>query len=108
MKNFWEQSPLWQRKEELYAALKAALEVEKEAGRLVLSAVLYDTMGGEIWRERADAYKAAADAAFEAMRASNAANRAFEASPAGQARDRYLRDPLAFREAATVAEEVAA
>lgn len=104
MKHFWEQSPEWQRQQELGEAYDAAEKARREAG-WVLSFVLHDAVApsGAAWgKARAD-YKEACEAWKDAGDAWWAAVEAFRASPAGQARARYSRDPLA-----TPAEEIAA
>ena len=107
MRDFWKQSPEWQRKQELGAALDAAETAKSGAGRLVLSCIGIggDAPGSSIWRERRQAYLDAVEAYEIAFAAWDEADEAFRASPAGQARARYFADPLASR--ATESEVVA-
>lgn len=110
MKNFWESSPLWRRKQELAAVERAAMEARDEAGVRVLACVLHDAVApdGDYWRGCRQAYQDAHAEWREASDAWFAAYKAFHASPVGKARARFIVDPLAFREAETVAEEAAA
>jgi hypothetical protein len=105
MKKFWENSPEWQRREELRAAWRAAEEVKDAAAQLILSSVLLGATRGEIWHERVEAFKDAVNAASDALFASVDADEAFRVSPAGQAFYRRLKDPLA--PAALVEQEAA-
>lgn len=96
MNEFWKQSPEWQRKQEAEAAWEAAKQAEKKAAESVLARVRYDATRGEDWHRAAEAYTAAAEAAYKAVLVSIDADEAFHASPAGQARARYWKDPLFF------------
>jgi hypothetical protein len=113
MKDFWEQSPLWQRKEELHTELDKATKVMEEEGRRVLACVELDadSLHGTYWRERRQAYKDADERYKDAYAAWRAAHKAFDASPVGQAYHRYfgrLRADRIARESALVTEEAAA
>ena len=101
MKHFWEQSPEWQRKQELGADLDAAKRTRDDAGDRILSCVLHDAVApdGDYWRGCRQAYQDAYAEWWEASDAWMAARAAFQASPAGQAYARYLKDPLAVRAA---------
>lgn len=111
MSNFWESSPEWQRKEELFDELNKATAAKDEAGQVVLASLLMgflDTESGQ--RDRAD-YLTAYDDYRDAYVAWEAARKAFKASPAGQAKAAYFArlraDPIA-RETALATEEAAA
>ncbi|MGB3540714.1 MAG: hypothetical protein WBA42_21380 [Mesorhizobium sp.] len=97
MKKFWEDSPEWQRKEELHAELVQATKAKEEEGRCVLACIQHDNDSphGDYWHQRRQAYKNAAERYQDAFDAWMAAHKAFRASPAGQARARWLKDPLA-------------
>lgn len=97
MKEFWKQSPEWQRAEELEARFDAATKAMGEAGEQVLYCVAADadSSHGDFWRERRQAYKDAVERCDEAYAAWRTAHEAFKASPAGRAFYRFLKDPLA-------------
>lgn len=99
MNAFWEQSPLWQRQEELYAEVDAAKEAMEEAGRALLWLVEIDAdaASGREWQARRQAYLDAVEVFQAVGSAWAAASRAFKASPVGQARARYFADPLTYR-----------
>ena len=101
MKDFWKQSPEWQRKQELGADLDAAETAKVEAGRLLLSCIELggDAPGSNLWRDRRQAYLDAVDTCDIAFAAWRAADEAFEACPAGRGRARFYSDPLVFRAA---------
>jgi hypothetical protein len=112
MSKFWETSPEWQRRQELFAELQAAKEAENRAGELILSAIRIDADSphGSLWQERRQAYMDASDRRDEVFAAWSAARKAFEASPAGQVEARYFArlsvDPIA-RASSPAVEEVA-
>lgn len=95
MKQFWEDSPLYQRKQEAFAAYERAAKEENEAGALVLASVRMDATGGQIWRERTDSYKSSVEDAWCAFNAMIQADEDFRTSHVGQAFARWLKDPLA-------------
>ncbi|WP_296740428.1 hypothetical protein [Mesorhizobium sp.] len=107
MKHFWEESPLWQRKEELLAELKKAAAAMDKAGREVLTSLqmgFLDSLGG---REDRAAYLTAHEAWQDAYVAWSDAHNAYRASPAGQAERRYfarLRADRIARESVPVTE----
>ncbi|RWC46093.1 MAG: hypothetical protein EOS55_18250 [Mesorhizobium sp.] len=95
MWNFWESSPEWQRKEELFAALKVAKAERDEAGRGILVCVGLGYLDGAVWESDRAAFLLAHEAYEDAFLAWREADKAFNASPAGQACARYFADPLA-------------
>ncbi|MBZ9705353.1 hypothetical protein LB543_01240 [Mesorhizobium sp. ESP7-2] len=94
MKRFWESSPEWQRKRELFAALEAATGADSEAGATVLACLRIGILGSIHGRECRAAYLRASEARDDAFVAWSAARDAFKACAAGQAHARYLADPL--------------
>lgn len=97
MKNFWENSPEWQRERELRAELEAKTKAMDEAGDWVLACIRNDNDSpwGGYWQGVRQAYKDTAERRQDAFDAWQAANKAFDASPVGQAYLRWLKDPLA-------------
>lgn len=95
MQKFWKNSPLWQRERELLAELEAATEADSNAGATVLACLRIGVLGSIHGRECRAAYLRASEARDDAYAAWRTASEAFKASAAGQARARYLADPLA-------------
>lgn len=101
MKDFWKQSPEWQRKQKLGADLDTAETAKVEAGRLLLSCIELggDAPGSNLWRDRRQAYLDTVEAYDIAFAARDEAAKAFKVSPVGRARARFYSDPLVFRAA---------
>lgn len=109
MENFWENSPLYQRKEELFAELDRATKAKEDEGQRVLACIDNDNDSpcGDYWHYRRQAFKDAVERYNEACAAWDAARKAFEASPVGQAKARYfvrLRADRLARESALLTE----
>ncbi|PRD44388.1 hypothetical protein C5748_07360 [Phyllobacterium phragmitis] len=111
MDRFWERSPEWLRERELQVAFEAARDAKERAGRQVLLCVELGELTGPVWKRDRTDYIAAVEAYEAAFDDWDAAEKAFQASPAGQAYHRWLyrraADPIA-REAAATPEEIAA
>lgn len=107
MREFWKQSPEWQRKQELHDELARATKAMNEEGERVLACIQNDNDSphGDHWFAVRQAYKDAVERYEQAYDAWGAARKAFDASPFGQARARRLKDPLA---PAALAEQEAA
>jgi hypothetical protein len=95
MENFWEDSPLYRRKQELLDELDMARGARDEAATPVLMAVRMGATDLDLFRQYRAEYLAAYEAWEDVYVAWDTARRAFAASPAGQARVRWLKDPLA-------------
>lgn len=109
MENFWESSPLYQRRQELAAELDQATKAKDVEGERVLACIQNDndSRHGNHWQRVRQTYKDAVERYEDAFAAWDAAYKAFDASPAGQAKERYfarLRADRIARESALVSE----
>jgi hypothetical protein len=107
MPDFWKSSPYWQRAEEARARFQEAHAARERAGQDLLAKVAtYGPQPSTLEYDARDRYLAAFQEAAAAFEVWHDAREAFEASPTGQAKARFHRDPLAAGEPAT-AKEVA-
>lgn len=96
MKEFWKQSPEWQREQDAYAAMERAERQRDDASEALLAVVAcYGPARTSREDEARERYLDALDEMVAARADWDAAWRAFNASPVGRAHARFIADPLA-------------